>query len=597
MGSAREIGKGQNRDSVTAVGAQERPSFFRRSVLLLPGQAWLAGALFVILWCTKGFFLGDTTVYVSEITDYLRESPVGLRSVLWDFGHLLWRPLGWILVRITAPILAPLTGWETGVICSLVLVGVSMVCGFLTVLLWYSIVLGITASRLIAFVIAIGFACANSFLTYIHAGASYVPGLFCVTLAVWLIRKKVSGTEPRAALIAASATATAVAALLWIPYSLSVPGIIFAGVWPGTGPVRLAALVKPDARRFMARFVLVFLLWLCVGFGIGAWARGIHSVQQARDWAIRSAHGWSQTERVKRLATGIPRSFLYLGNDAILYRRFLRKDPYAPVSVWVLVRGSLWKIFVFTLFAGCLLYELTRRTTGSWALWLTVAGGLPVLLFAVLIFEPTSPERYFPAFPFLILAVACCLRDFPRTHRPSQLCIVAFLACMVFMNLYFMDRRRMDREDAVSLARVAPLQARHNQQDLIAVITNQDDLRVACNRSLFSSVNRPIPLRLHEIIVFATVGLPAWREEFAEQANTAWSRGGEVWVSKRAWQPRPRSEWNWVENEDKRVSWKQIAEFFNALATDGDLGGFDGFLRVQCNQANRALLELSSHKK
>jgi hypothetical protein len=69
-----------------------------------------------------------------------------------------------------------------------------------------------------------------------------------------------------------------------------------------------------------------------------------------------------------------------------------------------------------------------------------------------------------------------------------------------------------------------------------------------------------------------------------------------VWVSKRAWQSKPQREWNWVENEDRLVSWKQIVAFFSALATDGDLGGSDGFLRVPPNYANRKLLETFSTK-
>jgi hypothetical protein len=51
-----------------------------------------------------------------------------------------------------------------------------------------------------------------------------------------------------------------------------------------------------------------------------------------------------------------------------------------------------------------------------------------------------------------------------------------------------------------------------------------------------------------------------------------------------------------VENEDRLVSWKQIVAFFSALATDGDLGGSDGFLRVPPNYANRKLLETFSTK-
>ena len=572
--------------------ANHRRGFVHR----LPDQAWLAAILLLILLCTKGFYLADTNFYVSEITDSFREPAVGTGKVLWEFGHLLWRPLGWILVRIIAPALIPLTGWDLGIICSALLVGVSMILGVLTVLLWYSIALDVTDSRLIAFLVAIGFACSNSFLTYLHAGTSYVPGLFCVTLALWLIRVRQRRGGPGAGLITASASATPLATLLWFPYVFSVPGILFAGVWLSGRPLALTALMKPETRRFMLHFAAVFVLWLFVGFGIGAWAGGIHSVTEARGWVIKAKHGWLPTDRVKRLATGIPRSFIHLGDDAILYRRFLRKDPYAPVSRWDLIRGGVWKIFAFTLFAGCLLYELSRRAAGYWALCLTLAGGLPVLLFAALIFEPSSPERYLPALPFLIVAAAWCLRDLPRTHRTPQLCIVAFLACMVLTNIYFMNRRRIDREDAVELVRVSAVQARHNEQDLIRVITIQDNLRAAVNRELFSPVNRPVPLRLYEIVPFATSRLAAWRQEFADHANVAWARGGEVWVSKRAWQPEPLREWNWVENEDRLVSWKQIVAFFSALATDGDLGGSDGFLRVPPNYANRKLLETFSTK-
>jgi hypothetical protein len=55
-----------------------------------------------------------------------------------------------------------------------------------------------------------------------------------------------------------------------------------------------------------------------------------------------------------------------------------------------------------------------------------------------------------------------------------------------------MNRRRIDREDAVELVRVSAVQARHNEQDLIGVITIQDNLRAAVNRELFSPVNRPV---------------------------------------------------------------------------------------------------------
>ena len=296
---------------------------------------------------------------------------------------------------------------------------------------------------------------------------------------------------------------------------------------------------------------------------------------------------------MKRLATGVPRSLLHMGDDAILLRRYLRKDAYAPVSTWDLVKGPVWKMALFALFAGSLLWGLARAGPGSWTFGLLAAGGLPVLLFAAFIFEPTSPERYLPAFPFLVAATAWCLGDATQRARATQISIAGFLACMILTNVYCMNRWRIDAEDMQLLARVAPVRARHNDQSLIGVITIQDALRSAVNRELFTPVNRPIPLRLYEIVAFGTPDLPSWRQKFAASAAAAWDQGGEVWISKRAWQSTPQPDWNWVENEDLRVSWRNIAGFFSGLQTDGDLGGPDGFLRVSSSHANRArLLEI-----
>ena len=40
----------------------------------------------------------------------------------------------------------------------------------------------------------------------------------------------------------------------------------------------------------------------------------------------------------------MPRAFFNLGNDGMILKRFVFKDPYAPVSVLDLVRLSLWKL-------------------------------------------------------------------------------------------------------------------------------------------------------------------------------------------------------------------------------------------------------------
>jgi hypothetical protein len=293
--------------SITTTGNPGIFSLFFQSVFS-PRQGWLAGVLFLMVLCTRGYYLGDTPGYVREITTYFHKSPVGPGNMLWEFGHLLWRPLGWIMVGVAAPVVTPLTGWEPAMICSLALVGLNMIFGFLTVLLWHSMALEIVASRLIAFLIAAGFACANSFLTYLHSGMSYLPGLFFVTLSLWLVRRS-GGRSVKPSQVAASAIALALAALLWFPYVLSAPGILLAVVRPNA-MAPLAAYPKSGAIRLAMRFVVILLLCLFIGYGAGAWARNIRSVAETRSWVTSAEHSWAQTQRVMRLATGIPRSFL-----------------------------------------------------------------------------------------------------------------------------------------------------------------------------------------------------------------------------------------------------------------------------------------------
>ena len=71
-----------------------------------------------------------------------------------------------------------------------------------------------------------------------------------------------------------------------------------------------------------------------------------------------------------------------------------------------------------------------------------------------------------------------------------------------------------------------------------------------------------------------------------------WRRGGEVWVSKRLWSVNPLPDWDWVEGDDGRVSWKDIPEFFRPLQIAEELGGSDGFFRL--TRADSSVSRLSA---
>ena len=296
---------------------------------------WLAAALILIFCFTRGYYLGDTAVYMTDTAQYFGRTPAGAGNLLWEFGHLLWRPLGWAWLETSSPLVSHLTTWGPSVSVGFFFIAINLICAAATVLLWHSFALEIVSSRAVAFLVALSFACAGSFLSYAHSGSSYLPGLFCVTLAIWLLRRSGRSGTVGLPVLAASAALTGLAALLWFPWVLSAPGVLFMGNWPSATPSRSGSV------RQAAGFSVVLLLCLALGFGVGAAAQQIRSVSQAKAWVSASSHGLSQSNRVLRLATGLPRSFFYLGKDGVLYKRFLLKDPFAPVTVAGLVQASL----------------------------------------------------------------------------------------------------------------------------------------------------------------------------------------------------------------------------------------------------------------
>jgi hypothetical protein len=478
--------------------------------------------------------------------------------------------------------LSALTAWTPDMQAIFVLIAVSTPFAFVAVVMWYAIAVRATGSRGIACFVAIAIACTHGFLLYAHAGCAYIAGVACVSVSLFFL---LTGR------IAAGAAFYALSALLWFPFILSGLGLLLLA---GSPSEDWDQSLRERFRQFnwsaATRFTIIAATALLLVYGFALYACRISSVAEAKAWYSSAAHGYSQNGRVIRAATGVPRSFLYLGKDGILYKRFLRHDPYAPVSLRDLAGASLWKLCAFYLFVVCLVYRLVRRGPSRWMLVLTAAGTFPVLFFAVAILEPGSPERYLPGLPFLIPAIAWALRDFPSSGRITQGVIAAFLVCIVLNDLYSFAAPRVSAQDAGSLARVSGLRTRINRAGLVMVATNQDALEETMNRLAFDNINRPSQMRVYDIVENANSRVLTWRQDFATQTLKVWENGGDVWVSKRVWSPRPQPSWNWTEGDDPRISWADLPRFFATVDTDAESGGPDGFLRIARNDANRTLL-------
>jgi len=376
--------------------------------------------------------------------------------------------------------------------------------------------------------------------------------------------------------------------LLWFPYVLAGAALLVAAGCRSDWKEAIASSWRKFDVKRGAVFVAVAAVAIVAVYGSALAARDITSAGEAKAWVAESQHGLAQTIRFLRIGTGLPRSFLYLGRDGVLYRRFLFHDPYAPVTLGDLVKASLWRIAFFDLFVVCLLYELWKHRPANWVLVMLALAAVPVVIFAVFLFEPGSPERYLPALPFLLASVAWVLRDAGSTRRFTQWMIAAFLVCVVLNNGYSFFRPLVSREDRISEQRVEGFRAGLPRGSAVVILTIQDPLDDVLNRSPFGKINQPRPLPVFDAI--EDFSAERWQARLAARFEETWSDGGEVWISKRLWSTKPRPEWFWVEGEVPQISWPQIPRFANLLQTDADSGGEDGFVRLAANVPNRQLL-------
>jgi hypothetical protein len=226
---------------------------------------------------------------------------------------------------------------------------------------------------------------------------------------------------------------------------------------------------------------------------------------------------------------------------------------------------------------------------GRRSLAILAAAAGPLLLFAVFLFEPGSPERYFPAFAFLSLAMASAIRAYPSS-RTAALTILVALAVTAATNLYFMSPYRVRRGVDDTTGRLAAFKGGPSTQSAVFALGSKD---AACNFRRdypFHAFNSDGGVPIIDLVEIANERVDTWRGEFAQKALQAWDSGRDVWVTKRVWAESPLPEWYWAEGDDPRIAWTDLPAFFQPLETAGETEGRDGFRRIEPSDANRLLL-------
>lgn len=530
----------------------------------------VASAYVLLTTCTVPFFMADTIGYAEAIA---------LRRFR-DFGHLGWYWLGYLFSELLMPVTRPIVGPSLQVNITFTLVLLNWITGLMSVLLMRSLVFHLTRRRGAAWVAAFALMVSQAFLNFTQSGSSYTFGMAFLLLGTWLLvtREEQDDPTPRTALLAGASLFVAVA--VWFTYVFSIPAALFAS----------AMLHGFTRRRAMLAVRTGFILALLVltTFGAAGYSLGIRSFEDAREWVADAAHGVRGMQGIPRAVLGIARSFIDTGNDGPMVKAYLANDPYNPVSLGDILRTSVWRLVLFYGFVAAIAVNLWRSQQGRRVLALLALNAFPVLAFAVM-WQGAAIERYLLMYPVFFLAFGCSLAS-GEAVRLLQHASVAFVALVAVVNLGVMATPVQAAREQAVVDRISPLEPLLLPSSMVAVITQLDEVWAFEWTFPFNRINASRRLDAYHLVEPGTARALIWRELFAEKALTTWSRGGDVWVSRRVQSQRPLREWKWVEGDDPAVSWKDVIDFFAPLDLGPQVGGADGFLKLQPSVGNRARL-------
>ena len=526
---------------------------------------------------TDAYFMGDTADYVDSIVSFLG----GQNYKFWEFGHLFWRPLGWLLYEFSKPLTSFLGGGDVRLQVTVVLLALNWLAGLLSVCALYGTVRRLGGGSWTRGLVTGAFIFSNAFLNFTQTGSSYIPGLSLLLLGLYiLVRGGAHGEKSWApALLAGLALAGAVC--LWFPYVVAMPAAV------------VSPLLLFGFNRLRLRIVIVTGVTLAVVLAASYAAvllgpLGIHTLAGFKAWMNAASHDMDN-RGMTRAVFGLARSFIYMGNDGVLFKRYILGDPFNRVTTLDLVRLSLLKFVLFYVCLASVVINLLFSPRGRRMLGLLILTTVPMFWFAVS-FDGGAVERYLPLYPAMFFALSVGLSG-SRSMGFAKGVAYAFMGAVILTDAVALAKPLLERQEEATAGRVSEVVQRRKPDSRIITVTWQDELINFSRSYPFHPLNRQGSLNIGALVTPGTSFAGEWRRAFATDALAAWRRGGEVWVSKRVLSARPRPEWNWVEGDVKRVSWPDFRVFFSQMEIGESAGGDDGFVLIPSTSGNREYLE------
>ena len=534
----------------------------------------------VLLGLTRTLGQADTPYYALDIANAVH----GQTGVLWEFGHALWRPVGYAILRGLVALDPGVArdGHTLFVTAVRVLTGLAVVAGAAAVVLFRLWLRRLGVPRLAAAAATLAFTSAAAFLGYAQTGSAYVPALALLLLGFYALAAD-DGHPSRAALVAAS-LGFAGAVLLWVPMVLGVPGAALS----------MIVLRGPDRARVRAAALACVLsgsLTLLVYLALIA-AAGLHSVHDVRLWMASASHGIVGTGGLPRAVVGFARSIVDTGQLGLIVKRHLIHDPYNPTGWSDILRAGFVNLVVFYVVAAAICLVLARRPLGRRVLVFAACSAVPIFGFA-LHWQGGDLERYLAFFPALFAATAYAMSSLSRRSFVVAPAVVGIL-CIV--NARAVLRSTASRECALLTSRLASVPRATSGPALVISPHQLDEVTKiveSCPTSpMVRADNAP---QVNGLVMANNVQSYAWRSWLATQANRVWSAGGRVWISRRAFARAPAADWKWAEGDDPRLHWRDFPEYFEHVDVGQAVGGSDGFVEMLPTDRTREFIAANAN--
>jgi hypothetical protein len=542
--------------------------------LIIPAALFLASVA-----VTQPPYMGDSMDYIDDI--HAAWSGSAAHETLWEFGHILWRPLGYWFSSLFVAFIPNGIAWTPQLKIFSGLMLFSLIAGLAGTLLIYTLSRRLSGSRLAAVVASMLFVWGDAVLAYSQTATPYIPAL--ALLLAGLCWQLTSFQHGRSGLVG-PACLFGVAALFWFPFAMAIPAASCAG--------RFIRLPGGEQRGMSWRQCIlscaIAVAVLFAGIMVSAWLAGIRSVPEAVSWVASSGHGTQQNRRWLRAISGFSRLLIDLDQEGVYLKRLVFRDPFYPETVIGAFRSGLWKVGAFYSFIAGVVYLAWRSAERKSCIPLAIGFAAGVFA-AVVVFEPSSPERLLPVLPFLVMALSAGWRSSWRWAAPLRAGIGVFVILLAMLNFPNFEWRRSAGH------RQAQAQAddfrKHAQAHDLMLVTTMSEPVVRLLQTPFDPVNRLGAIRYSLILnPIDNKDAAAWRRIVAHTILRDWGLGNNVWVMSSVLFDRPNKGSLWTEGDNPAVHWRDVPAFFRTLEFDAETSAGNGFARLRRSPANRERL-------